>query len=88
MTRILAASALATVVAVPAFAQGVELVCDDFLGMDNAQQMASVAEIQGQMSEMDTASNTFTAEQIHERLTADCASQPDVLVIDVVKAMK
>ena len=87
MKRIITASALATFFAVPAFAQGLEIVCNDFLGMDNAQQMASLAEIQGQMSEMDTSSNTMTAEQIHERLTADCASQPDVLVVDVIKEM-
>ena len=87
MTRILAASALATFFAVPAFAQGLEIVCDDFLALDNAQQMATLAEIQGQMSEMDTASNTMTAEQIHEKLTADCASRPDVLVVDVIKEM-
>jgi hypothetical protein len=86
MRRILAAAALAASFALPAFGQGAEIVCDDFLGMDNAQQMAALAEIEGQAAEMDLGAD-FNAAAIHERLTADCVSQPDVLIVDVIKAM-
>jgi hypothetical protein len=91
MKRILMAAGLAGSFALPAFAQPAEIVCDDFLGMDNAQQMAIMAEMQGQLSEQAVTApggGEWTAEAIHERLTADCASQPDVLIVDVIKAAK
>jgi hypothetical protein len=87
MKRIVLAAALAAAAAMPAFAQPMEIVCDDFLGLDNAAQMEAIAEIQTATSEMDNQGNNMTAEQIHERLTADCASRPDALVVEVVKEM-
>jgi hypothetical protein len=91
MTRTLVVAFLAGSLALPAFAQSDTIVCDDFLGMDNAQQMETLAEIQNMMSE-EQASETgmggqMTAEQIHERLTADCQSKPDALVVEVMKEM-
>jgi hypothetical protein len=91
MKRFIAAAALASSFALPAFAQPAEIVCDDFLGMDNAQQMATIAELEGQLSEMaltEPGGGAWTAEQVHERLTADCVSQPDVLIVDVLKTAK
>lgn len=86
MMRIAFATAVAAVVAMPAFAQPEEIVCDNFLGMDNAQQMETLAEIQTMTSEMQAAADgNMTAEQIHERLTADCKSRPDALVVEVYK---
>jgi hypothetical protein len=84
MKRIVAAAALAASFGLPAFGQGVEIVCDDFLAMDNAQQMATLAEIEGQAAEMDLGPD-FSAAAIHEKLTADCASRPTMLIVDVIK---
>jgi hypothetical protein len=52
--------------------------------MDNAQQMATLAEIEGQAAEMDLGPD-FSAAAIHEKLTADCASRPTALIVDVIK---
>lgn len=87
MMRIVVAAALAAAVALPAFAQPMEIVCDDFLGLDNAAQMEAIAAIQTETSEMDNQGGNLTADQIHERLTADCASRPDALVVEVVREM-
>lgn len=88
MKRIVIAAALATAFGLPAFAQPMEIVCDDFLGMDNAAQMEAIAAIQTETSEMDNQGGNLTADQIHERLAADCKSQPDALVVEVVKEME
>jgi hypothetical protein len=85
MLRKVAAILLAGGFALPAFAQPAEIVCDDFLGMDNAAQMESIAEIQTMMSEQQLGGEAMTAEAIHERLTADCKSRPDALVVEVLK---
>lgn len=85
MLRTVAAILVAGSFALPAFAQPAEIVCDDFLGMDNADQMGAIAEIQTMMSEQQAGGEAMTADAIHERLTADCASRPDALIVDVVK---
>jgi hypothetical protein len=87
MKRIVIAAAVVAAFAMPAFAQPEEIVCDDFLGLDNAAQMAALAEIQTAASEMQAGGQAMTADEIHERLTADCKSQPDALVIEVYKAI-
>ena len=51
----LAAALLVSGFAVPAFAQSAEIVCDDFLGLDNAKQMETIAEVQTMMSEQQRA---------------------------------
>jgi hypothetical protein len=83
MMRIALAAAAAVTLALPAFAQPEQIVCDNFLGMDNAQQMETIAEIQTMTSEMQAGGETMEASQIHERLTADCKSRPDALLIEV-----
>lgn len=88
MIRSLSAGLLAVCFAAPAFAQPAEIVCDDFLGLDNAKQMETIAELQTMMSEQQMGGEAMTAEAIHERLTADCKSKPDALVVEVMKAAK
>ncbi len=88
MIRSLAAALLVSGFAVPAFAQSAEIVCDDFLGLDNAKQMETIAELETMMSEQQMGGEAMTADAIHERLTADCKSKPDALVIEVMKAAK
>jgi hypothetical protein len=88
MKRILAVAALVGSFALPAFAQPETIVCDDYLGMDNTQQMAAIAEIETAASEMAAGADTMTADQIHERLAADCKSQPDALIVEIVKEAK
>ena len=85
MFRTVAATLLVGAFALPAFAQPAEIVCDDFLGMDNAAQMEAVAEIETMMSEQQMGGEAMTAAAIHERLTADCKSRPDARVVDVLK---
>jgi hypothetical protein len=85
MMRIALAASVAAVLAMPAFAQPEEIVCDNFLGMDNGAQMEAIAEIQTMSSEMQAGGETMSAAQIHERLTADCKSRPDALVMEVYK---
>lgn len=83
MKIILVSAAVAGLFALPAFAQE-EVTCGDYTLMDNAAQMETIARIEAQTSEMDKQEN-LTAAAIHEKLTADCKDQVDVLVIDVVK---
>jgi hypothetical protein len=67
----------------PAMAQ-MEVVCDDYLAMDNAAQMAAIAELESMTGEM-ASQQDLTAEGIHEKLAADCAARPDALIVDVIK---
>ena len=83
MKVILVSAAVAGLFALPAFAQE-EVTCGDYTLMDNAAQMETIARIEAQTSEMHKQDN-LTAAAIHEKLTADCKDQVDVLVIDVVK---
>lgn len=83
MKVILVSAAVAGLFALPAFAQE-EVTCGDYTLMDNAAQMETIARIEAQTSEMDKQEN-LTAAASHEKLTADCKDQVDVLVIDVVK---
>ena len=83
MKRILITAAVLGSIAMPAMAQ-MEVVCDDYLGMDNTAQMAAIAELESMTSEMASQEN-LTAEAIHEKLAADCVSRPDALIVDVIK---
>jgi hypothetical protein len=74
--------------ALPAFAQPETIVCDDYLGMDNTEQMAAIAQIESMSSEMQAGGEAMTAAQVHERLAADCKSQPDALIIEVIQEAK
>jgi len=84
-------TALALAIAVPfgsASAQdAATLVCADYAGLDNAGQMAALAEIESMNSEMASSQEVSSAE-IHEQLTAECGSAPDALVSDVWKKIK
>jgi hypothetical protein len=66
----------------PAFAQ-MEVTCGDYTLMDNAMQMETIASIESEASQMDSEFN-LTADQIHEKLAAECKDKVDVLVIEVV----
>lgn len=83
MKRILMTAGLACVLGAPAFAQ-MEVTCGDFSAMDNAGQMETIAALESETSEM-MKENQLTADQLHEKLAADCKDKVDVLVIDVVK---
>lgn len=69
--------------AVPAFAQD-EVTCGDYTLMDNAKQMETIAGIEAEVSQM-TKQDALTADQIHDKLAADCKDKVDMLVIDIVK---
>ena len=83
MKRILISAGLACLLGAPVFAQE-EVTCGDYSAMDNAGQMETIAALESATSEM-TKENQLTADQLHEKLAADCKDQVDVLVIDVVK---
>jgi hypothetical protein len=71
-----------------AFAQdAATMVCADYAAMDNAGQMAAVAELESMNSEMASGQGVSSAE-IHQQLTAECGSAPDALVSDVWKKIK
>jgi hypothetical protein len=63
------------------------LVCADYAAMDNAGQMAAVAEIESLNSEMASSQNVSSAE-IHAKLTEECGAAPDALVADIWKKIK
>jgi hypothetical protein len=63
------------------------LVCADYAAMDNAGQMAALAEIESLNSEMASSQEVSSAE-IHEQLTGECGSAPDALVSDVWRKIK
>jgi hypothetical protein len=81
---LLPGAALAFALAVPAFAQDLEVTCGDYTMMDNAKQMETIAALESETSQMD-GGEALTAAQIHEKLAAECEGKVDVLVIDVVK---
>ena len=83
MKSVLLGLVAAGTLAVPVVAQK-EVTCGDYALMDNAKQMETIAAIEAATSEM-SKENQLTADQIHEKLAADCKDQVDVLVIDVVK---
>ena len=84
MKRTLLAFAAVSALAAPAFAQDDKVTCGDYSLMDNAKQMETIAAIENEVSQM-TKQNALTADQIHDKLAADCKDKVDVLVIDVVK---
>lgn len=63
------------------------VVCSEYAAMDNAGQMAIVAEIESMNSEMATGSD-ISSDEIHARLTTECGSAPDALVSDVWKKIR
>ena len=63
------------------------LVCADYAAMDNAGQMAVLAEIESMNSEM-ASSQDVSAEEIHQQLATECAAAPDALVSDAWKKIK
>ena len=63
------------------------LVCADYAAMDNAGQMAILAEIELMNSEM-ASSQDVSAEEIHQQLATECAAAPDALVADAWKKIK
>lgn len=83
MKLALSTLAAAAMLVAPAFAQE-EVTCGDYSLMDNAKQMETIASIESLTSQMSTESE-LSAEQIHEKLAADCKDKVDVLVVDVVK---
>ena len=83
MTRILTAAALAAALAAPALAQdAATMACKDYAAMDNAGQMAMLAELQSLNAEMSTK---MSSEEIATALNTDCAANPDKLVSDAMK---
>ena len=82
MRRILLTAGIVGALAAPAFAQ-MEVTCGDYSAMDNAQQMETIAAIESEASSMDFEFD-LTADQIHQKLAAECAGKVDVLVLEVV----
>ena len=83
MKRLMIASGLLCLASAPAFAQA-EITCGDFSLMNPTQQMETIAELETATSQM-TQEEQLTANQIHEKLVADCKDKVDVLVIEVMK---
>lgn len=83
MKRILITAGIVCALGAPAFAQ-MEVTCGDYSAMDNAGQMETIAALESETSDM-MKENQLTADDIHEKLAADCKDKVDVLVIDVVK---
>ena len=84
MKRILMAVAIAGAASLPAFAQdAATMACADYAAMDNAGQMAAIAELESANAEM-ASSQEMTAEEIHQKLTADCTG--DLTLMDVYKS--
>jgi hypothetical protein len=89
MRHLVAAAALAVgLQAGSAFAQdAATAVCADYAAMDNAGQMATLAEIESMNSEM-ASSQEVSSEEIHQQLVPECGAAPDALVSDVWKKIK
>ncbi len=85
MKRMLLTAALVLGVTGPVFAQVETVTCGDYSAMDNAKQMETVAALESQTSEM-AKEDQLTADAIHQKLTATCKDQVDMLVVDVLKA--
>ena len=84
MKRTLLAAAALCLFAAPVFAQAETVTCGDYSAMDNAQQMETIAALESQTSQM-ASEQQLTADQIHEKLAAECQGQVDMLVIEVLK---
>lgn len=84
MARMLLSAAVACALVTPAFAQNLEVTCGDYTLMDNTKQMETIAALESETSQMD-GGEALTADQIHEKLAAECKDKVDVLVVDVVK---
>ncbi len=70
-----------------AFAQDAStVVCADYATMDNAAQMATLAELEALNSEMAT-SQELTSAEIRENLNDNCSANPDKLLSDAWKEM-
>ncbi len=82
MKRLAMAAGVAFMFAAPAFAQD-EVTCGDYSLMDNTAKMETVAKIESQTSQM-TGGEQLTANQIFDKLEAQCKDKVDVMVIDVV----
>jgi hypothetical protein len=61
-------------------------VCADYAAADNAGKMAMLAELESANSEM-ASSQELTSAEIDEKLSTDCASNPDKLVTDAWKEL-
>ena len=84
MKRILMAVAIAGAASLPAFAQDAAMMaCADYAAMDNAGQMAAIAELESANAEM-ASSQEITAEEIHQKLTTYCTG--DLTLMDVYKS--
>lgn len=83
MKRMLLTAAIVGALAAPALAQPETVTCGDYSAMDNAQQMETIAALESQASQMSSDFN-LTADQIHQKLAAECQGQVDVLVIEVL----
>ena len=83
MKKTLLATALLCLAGLPALAQE-EVTCGDFTLMDNTKQMETIAAIDAQVSQMGKETQ-LEANQVHDKLVADCKDKVDVLVIDLVK---
>ena len=84
MKSLLVSAAILGALAGPVFAQTEEVTCGDYTLMDNAKQMETIAAIEAETSQM-AHEEALTADQIHEKLAADCKDKVDVLIIDVIK---
>ncbi|MER2509498.1 hypothetical protein [Amaricoccus sp.] len=81
MKRLAMTAGIACMFAAPAFAQ-MEVTCGDYSLMDNATQMETIAKIESETSQM-SGGVQLTADQIHEKLAAECKDKVDVLIIDI-----
>jgi hypothetical protein len=87
MKRILLATALAGAFVAPAFAQdAATMVCSDYAALDNAGKMALMADLQSMNAEM-ASSQEVSSDDIATYLNTECASNPNELLSDAMKAM-
>jgi hypothetical protein len=85
MTRTIAAALFALAFAAPAFAQEAStMLCKDYAKMDNAQKMATLAELQSMNSEM-ASDQSVSSEELATSLNTECAKDPDKLLQDAMK---
>jgi hypothetical protein len=84
-------TAFALAIAAPlgtAFAQdAATAVCAEYAAMDNAGQMAMLAEIESMNSGMDSSQEVTSAE-IHAQLSSECTTNPDAPVVDAWKKVR
>ena len=88
MTRFLTAAIVAFGLAAPALAQdAATMVCSEYAALDNAGQMAMLAELQSLNAEM-ASGQSMSSDEIATALNTECAANPDKLVSDAMKEMK